>query len=94
MVTITLYQNYVNISKRYSVSLAWRYVPSAVFFGNVSFQIEPETGDIYFAQFYGDYACLRAGRKVEGVILVNASTGKCETHLLNDIPNWVTGVSF
>lgn len=74
--------------------VARRYAPSAVFFGNVSFQIEPETGDIYFAQFYGDYACFRAGRKVEGVILVNASTGECVQYLMKDIPDWVTGVSF
>lgn len=74
--------------------VARRYAPSAVFFGDVSFQIEPETGDIYFAQFYGDYACFRAGRKVEGVFLINASTGECISYLMEDIPDWVTGVSF
>lgn len=74
--------------------VARRYAPSAVFFGDVSFQIEPETGDIYFAQFYGDYACFRAGRKVEGVFLINASTGECVPYLMKDIPDWVTGVSF
>lgn len=74
--------------------VARRYASSAVFFGDVSFQIEPETGDIYFAQFYGDYACFRAGRKVEGVFLINASTGECIQYLMNDIPDWVTGVSF
>ncbi len=74
-----------------------RHYPSAVFWGDVSFQIEPETGDIYFAQFYGDYACFRAGRKVEGVILVNASNGKCIQYHITHIPdwiNWITGVSF
>lgn len=74
--------------------VARRYAPSAVFFGDVSFQIEPETGDIYFAQFYGDYACFRAGRKVEGVFLINASTGECIPYLMENIPDWVTGVSF
>ncbi|MCI8345562.1 MAG: hypothetical protein HFJ42_06385 [Clostridia bacterium] len=74
-----------------------RREPSAVFWGDVSFQIEPETGDIYFAQFYGDYACFRAGRKVEGVILVNASNGKSIQYPITLIPDWidwVTGVSF
>lgn len=74
--------------------VARRYSPSAVFYGDTTFQIEPETGDIYFAQFYGDYACFRAGRKVQGVILVNASSGNCETYPLSNIPDWITGVSF
>lgn len=69
-------------------------LPSVVFFGDTTFQINPEDGDVYFCRFYGDYACFRAGRQVEGVILINATSGECETHPIKEIPDWITGVSF
>ena len=74
--------------------IARRTMPSAVFFGSCTFQIEPETGDVYFCKFYGDYASFRAGREVEGAMLINATTGKHECYPLDSIPNWVTGISF
>lgn len=74
--------------------VARRALPSAVLFGNSSFQIEPVTGDIYFCKFYGDYAFFRAGRKVEGAILVNSTTGEYTCYPMSKIPDWVTGISF
>ena len=74
--------------------VARRFNPSAVLFGSVTFQIEPSTGDVFFCKFYGDYACFRAGRIVEGALLINASTGECKQYAMNEIPSWVTGISF
>lgn len=71
-----------------------KLMPSAVFFGNTTFQVEPGTGDVYFCKFYGDYACFRAGRDVKGLILINATTGECQIHPISKIPSWITGISF
>lgn len=81
-------------SRKNTDLLARRKVPSKVLFGDCIFEIEPETGDVYFCKFYGDYACFRAGRKVEGAILINATTGEGECYPIDKIPDWVTGISF
>lgn len=69
-------------------------LPSKVLFGDASFQIKPDSNDVCFAIFYGDYACIRAGRQVEGVIIINASTGEHELYPASQIPTWITGISF
>lgn len=74
--------------------IARRALPSAVFFGSCTFQVEPETGDVYFCKFYGDYDCFRAGREVEGAMLINATTGEHKCYPMDSIPEWVTGISF
>lgn len=74
--------------------VARRNLPSAVLFGTATFQIEPQTGDVYFCEFYGDYAFFRAGRKVEGAMLINAKTGECTCYPINALPNWISGISF
>lgn len=79
--------NHVNLVAR-------RNLPAAVLFGDATFQIEPETGDIYFCKFYGEYACFRAGRNIKGAMLINATTGECTSYSMNEIPSWVTGISF
>ncbi len=81
-------------SRKNTDLLARKKVPPKVLFGDCIFEIEPETGDVYFCKFYGDYACFRAGRKVEGAILINATTGESECYTMDEIPDWVTGISF
>lgn len=71
-----------------------RLYPDLVFFGEPSFQVNPDGGDIYFCQFYGDYACFRAGRNLKGILLVNATTGEYQSYSMGSIPSWVTGISF
>lgn len=66
--------------------------PDKVFFSDWSFQLS-DTGDVYFVRFYGEYACLRAGRDIEGIVSVNATTGEVTTYSLDEIPAWVDGVS-
>lgn len=88
-----VYSPWIN-SRNNVLLLARRLMPSKVFWGYTTFQIDPETEDIYFCIFYGDYACFRAGREVEGAILINATSGAYETHPMEEIPSWVTGISF
>lgn len=68
------------------------YLPTKQFFGDWSFQLAPN-GDVYFAIVYGDFASLRAGRVVTGILLVNATTGECSAFTLNKVPDWVSGIS-
>ncbi len=68
------------------------YLPTKQFFGNWSFQLSPD-GEVYFAIAYGDFASLRGGRLVTGILIINATTGECETYPLDEVPNWVTGIS-
>ena len=88
-----VYSPWVN-SRNDVLLLARRLLPSKVFWGFTTFRIDPETEDIYFCIFYGDYACFRAGREVEGAILINATTGAYERYPMDEIPAWVTGISF
>lgn len=87
------YSPWINSSNHVNLVVR-RNLPSAVLFGRATFQIEPETGDIYFCKFYGSYACFRAGRNVKGAMLINATTGECTNYTMNEIPTWVTGISF
>jgi len=77
--------------------LSRQYLPKKQFYGDEwSFQIKPSTDnddEVYFAKMYGDFASLRGGRIVEGVFLINAATGEFETYPLNEIPEWVSGIS-
>lgn len=83
------------ITSRNSINLTVRRkLPSAVLFGDSTFQIEPETGDIYFCTFYGDYAFFRAGRIVNGAIMINATTGEYTCYSLDELPDWISGISF
>jgi len=72
--------------------VARNFLPTVRFYGNWSFQID-ESGEVYFAHIYGNFASLRAGRVVEGVLLVNAETGECNTYHINEVPSYVIGIS-
>jgi len=68
------------------------FLPTARFFGDWSFQID-ENGRVYFAHIYGSFASVRGGRSVEGILLVDAETGRCNTYPINEVPNFVSGIS-
>lgn len=68
------------------------YLPTKQFFGTWSFQLSPE-GDVYFAEMYGKFASLRGGRIIEGLLLINATTGECSNYPLSEVPNWINGIS-
>ncbi len=67
-------------------------MPTKVFFGNWSFQLSPE-GDVYYVRMYGKFKWLRAGRNIEGMMFINAETGDFSCCKLNEVPNWISGVS-
>lgn len=68
-------------------------LPDKVFFGDeFSFQ-KDEEGNIYYASLYGTHPFLRAGKKIEGMVYVNASTGEITTCSLEEIPSFMTGIS-
>lgn len=69
-----------------------KVLPDKVFFSDWSFQLS-DTKDVYFVRVYGEYACLRAGRNIEGIVSVNATTGEVTTYSLDEIPSWVDGIS-
>lgn len=87
------YSPWLSSTNNNTAFVARRELPSALLFGSSIFEIEPETGDVYFCKFYGDYECFRAGRKVEGALLINATTGDVSKYLFDEIPDWVTGIS-
>lgn len=69
-----------------------KVLPDKIFFSSWSFQLS-DTGDVYFVRVYGEHACLRAGRNIEGIVAVNATTGEVTTYSLDEIPSWVDGIS-
>lgn len=72
--------------------IARDYLPTKVFFGDWTFQLDTN-GEVYFAQMYGHFASLRAGRVVEGMLLINATTGECSVYEPDKVPEWVSGIS-
>lgn len=80
------------VNEREVTWVARKVLPDKIFFSSWSFQLS-DTGDVYFVRVYGDYACLRAGRNIEGIVAVNASTGEITTYSLDEIPSWVDGIS-
>lgn len=68
------------------------FLPTKQFFGDWSFQLSPD-GEVYFVKMYGRFASLRAGRVVEGMLLINATTGTCLNYPLSGVPDWINGIS-
>lgn len=76
--------------------IARNIMPTKIFFGNWSFQLKPnENGedDVYYVCAYGTFKWLRAGRNIEGMMLINAETGEFSTCPIDEVPNWINGVS-
>lgn len=73
--------------------VARQKLPDKIFFGNgFSFQ-KDEEGNIYYACLYGTHPFLRAGKNIEGMVYVNASTGDITICSLEEIPSFMTGIS-
>lgn len=71
-------------------------LPTKIFFGNWSFQLKPtENGedDVYYVCAYGHFRFLRAGRVIEGLAFINAETGEFSKCTLDEVPEWITGIS-
>lgn len=73
--------------------VARQKLPDKIFFGNeFSFQ-KDEEGNVYYACLYGTHSFLRAGKNIEGMVYVNASTGDITICSLEEIPSFMTGIS-
>lgn len=73
--------------------VARQKLPDKVFFGDeFSFQ-KDEKGNVYYACLYGTHPFLRAGKNIEGMVYVNASTGDVTICSLEEIPSFMTGIS-
>lgn len=73
--------------------VARQKLPDKIFFGDeFSFQ-KDEEGNIYYASLYGTHSFLRAGKNIEGMVYVNASTGDVTICSLEEIPSFMTGIS-
>ncbi len=85
--------NPYQITKNHPAFVFRKHLPTKVGFSSEwSFQLDPE-GQVWFAGMYGDYTCLKAGRHIEGIALVNGSTGEFASYDLEEIPAWITGIS-
>lgn len=76
--------------------IARNKMPTKIFFGNWSFQLKPvegENDEVYYVCMYGEFKWLRAGRNIEGMMLINAETGEFSTCTLEEIPDWINGIS-
>lgn len=76
--------------------IARENMPTKIFFGYWSFQLKPtENGEdeVYYVCTYGTFKWLRAGRNIEGMMFVNAETGEFSTCTLEEVPDWVSGIS-
>lgn len=72
--------------------VARQKLPDKVFFGDeFSFQRDEE-GNVYYACLYGTHSFLRAGKNIEGMVYVNASTGDVTICSLEEIPSFMTGI--
>lgn len=82
------YNNFESLFKTDVVYKARNALPAAVFFGDFSYQYSPN-GNIYSACLYGNYIFLKAGRNIQGIVLVDCETGKVSTMPINDVPDWI-----
>lgn len=83
--------NYNNIECLFKTDveyIARNALPAAVFFGDFSYQYSPN-GNIYSACLYGNHIFLKAGRNIQGIVLVDCETGKVSTMPINDVPDWI-----
>ena len=67
--------------------LRFRY-PTKIF-DNISFEIDEDGTPYWVASTLTYRIGIRGGRDVEGVVLCNAVTGKCEYYAINAVPQWI-----
>ncbi|WP_026575754.1 hypothetical protein [Bacillus sp. UNC438CL73TsuS30] len=64
--------------------------PKKIFFGDVQLEVD-EDGTPYYIRSYGDFISARNGFNVEGVVLVDAKTGKTKEYSLDKAPDFIDG---
>ncbi|WP_042355726.1 hypothetical protein [Bacillus rubiinfantis] len=66
------------------------HYPKKIFNGDVQLEVN-EDGKPYYIQSYGSFVSARNGFRVEGIVMVDASTGKSQDYPLEKIPAFIDG---
>ena len=64
--------------------------PFLIFYGDVQLEIDDD-GKPYYIRSYGEFISARNGFNVQGIVLVDALTGKSEIVKLADVPAFIDG---
>ncbi len=64
--------------------------PFLIFYGDVQLEIDDD-GKPYYIRSYGEFISARNGFDVQGIVLVDALTGKSEIVKLTDVPAFIDG---
>lgn len=64
--------------------------PNKIFYGDAQLEID-EDGEPYYIRSYGKFITARNGFDVEGIVVVDPSTGQTESFALADVPEFIDG---
>ncbi|QEY21255.1 hypothetical protein D0S48_11460 [Psychrobacillus sp. AK 1817] len=64
--------------------------PNKIFYGDAQLEID-EDGKPYYIRSYGKFIAARNGFDVEGIVVVDPSTGQTESFALADVPEFIDG---
>ena len=64
--------------------------PTLIFYGEPQLEID-EDGKPYYIRSYGEFISARSGFDVQGIIMIDAQTGKTEKLALADVPAFING---
>ncbi len=64
--------------------------PNKIFYGDAQLEID-EDGKPYYIRSYGKFITARNGFDVEGIVVVDPSTGQTESFALADVPEFIDG---
>lgn len=64
--------------------------PNAIFYGDAQLEIDDE-GKPHYIRSYGEFISARNGFTVDGIVMVDPSTGDTETFTLDEVPDFIDG---
>ncbi|MGE7923100.1 hypothetical protein ACQKND_07935 [Viridibacillus arvi] len=64
--------------------------PTKIFYGEPQLEVD-DNGKPYYIRSYGKFITARNGFDAEGIVMVDAKTGKSQTFVLKDVPAFIDG---
>ncbi|MGE7838879.1 hypothetical protein [Viridibacillus arvi] len=64
--------------------------PTKIFYGEPQLEVD-DNGKPYYIRSYGKFISARNGFDAEGIVMVDAKTGKSQTFALKDVPEFIDG---
>lgn len=64
--------------------------PTKIFYGEPQLEVD-DNGKPYYIRSYGKFISARNGFDAEGIVMVEAKTGKSQTFALKDVPEFIDG---